>query len=241
MNIKSLTPVFSALTIGSLVVASYFWISSEAPSLSTPEISTAQDAQSLSSEPLQSSLPTKPNLIEQLTQQEQNLLLGELEFDERTLAFATIDLEALKNEYPDNLYWEMAAPTLDESVKQTRKEQREFWKLRQGKISSNLASEAEIREYYSYQNKLSEDYVELTGQLIKRHGQDLAEQDYEMITLATQLHLSRLQDMPSMLERDLKNRQRFLDRKNEWLADKGAYEAKLQAQREAALKELGKI
>lgn len=190
------------------------------------------------SSPTPTTQTDKQSLIERLTAGDQELL-DKYEFDARTLAFAQIDLEALKAEMPDNLYWEMGAPTQDEAVKAMRKEKRDHWRQQANKISANQASEEEIRDYYEHQNTLSEDYVAFTAEVIKRNGHELPDTDYQMLTLAAKMHLNRLQEIPAQLARSLDQRQQFQDRKAEWLADKDAYEAKLRAEREAALKALG--
>ena len=177
-------------------------------------------------------------LLERLTAGDQELL-DKYEFDTRTVAFSKVNLSALQADMPDNLYWEMGAPTQDESVKEIRKEKREYWRQQANKIHANLAEEQEIRDYYSYQNALSEDYVTLTSELIKRNGQDLPDQDYQMLILAAKLHLGRLQEIPAQLARAIEQREKHLSRTAEWLANKEAYKAKLEAEREAALRELG--
>ncbi|TNC80402.1 MAG: hypothetical protein C9356_14180 [Oleiphilus sp.] len=168
-------------------------------------------------------------------------LLSKLEIDDRALAWAKVDLQAIRDEIPNNSYWELAAPTQDEALKQHRKEVKEYWRARENKISANLATEEEIREYFARQDKISNDYVEFSTILLNKHGSDLPETDYGMQNLGRKLHLARLQDIPGQLARALENRENFLSRKSEWLADKDAYEAKLRQERDAALKKLGKI
>lgn len=62
-----------------------------------------------------------------------------------------------------------------------------------------------------------------------------------MQTLARNMHLSRLEEIPGKLARALENRQRQIDRKQAWLENKESFEADLAQQREDALRDLGKI
>lgn len=218
------------------------------PAQSAPAVTqTSSDNTSLSTAEFESE-GQKASLLEQLSQGNDLLsslsdseLLSTLEIDDRALAWAKVDLEAIRNEIPDNSYWELAAPTEDKALLQHRKELKEYWRARENKISANLASEEEIREYFARQDMISNDYVEFSTILLNRHGSDLPETDYGMQNLGRKLHLARLQDIPGQLARALENRENFLARKSEWLADKDGYEAKLRQERDAALKELGKI
>ena len=187
---------------------------------------------------LLSQLSEGKDLLSTLTDSE---LLDKLEFDDRALSWAKVDLDAIRDEIPDNLYWEMAAPTQDEALKAHREERREALKQQANLISAKHATEEQIREYFAYQNQLSNDYVEFSTILLNKHRNDMDETDVSMQTLALQMHLSRLQEIPGKLAQALKNREEFVATKNEWLANKDAYETKLRLEREAALKELGKI
>lgn len=165
-------------------------------------------------------------------------LLEKYGFGERELALSRVDLEALKEKMPGNLYWQMGAPTQDESVRQERKEMREYWRQQENRIAANLAEEYAIRDYYMYQNALSEDYVAITDELLKNYGGDLSEQDYGLLLMANRLHAARLQEIPKQLATALDDRRDFVARKESWQEDPQAYEEALRLEREAALQEL---
>lgn len=162
-------------------------------------------------------------------------------YDAKAEAWAKVDFELLKAEMPDNLFWSMSMPTTDEAVLQHRAEVREGLKEVETKMMSRHATEEEIRGYYSYQQQLSEDYVIALTEIINRYGHVFPEEDYSGQTLARTLHLSKLQEMPAKLTRALEQREQFLAEKSEWMADKDAYRAKLEAEAAEANRALGKI
>jgi hypothetical protein len=156
-------------------------------------------------------------------------------------AWSKVDLEALQSDMPDNLYWLLAAPTSDSVVQEQRKEIKEFWQQQYAKVLSNQATEEEIRAYYEHRNQVSTDYIKFSTSLLNRHSKDLPERDYHFQVLARNIHLVQLEELPKKLQKALENRADFQKRRNEWLADKTAYESQLQAEREEALRALGKI
>lgn len=161
--------------------------------------------------------------------------------DEKADAWAKVDLEAVREIIPNNLFWTMSAPTDDETVLAAREAKREELKMIETKMMARHATEQEIRDYYSYQTKLSEDYVMAVTEIINRYGHVIPDEDYSGPTLARTLHMSKLQEMPSKLTQALEQRQQFLAEKSEWMADKDAYRAKLEAQAAEANRALGKI
>ncbi len=160
---------------------------------------------------------------------------------DHAFAWAKVDLGALRNEMPDNLYWVLAAPTSDEVVREQRKELKEYWQQQYAKVLSNTATETEIRAYFEHRHQVSSDYIKFATSLLNRHSTDLPERDYHFQVLARNLHLAQLEELPKKLQNALENKARFEQRRNEWLADKSAYEAQLQSEREEALRALGKI
>jgi hypothetical protein len=165
-------------------------------------------------------------------------LLEKYGFGERELALASIDLEALKAKMPDNLFWEMSAPTRDELVREQRRETRALWREQKNLISANLADEYAIRDYFVLQNTLSEDYVAVTNELLDNYSNVLPDRDYQLLLMANRLHSARLQEIPGQLATALENRREFLSRRERWREDPAAYEEALRVEREAALQEL---
>lgn len=140
-------------------------------------------------------------------------------------AWAAVDLEEIRRAMPNNLYWQVAMPTQDARVLQEREDERARWNVEYGKVLSGNASEEEIRAYYAHRQRLSADYVEFTSYVLDQHGDELSEQDVELLELARRLHLARLEEYPRQtqvaLERKLEQ-----DRAREaWLADEAEFGA----------------
>jgi hypothetical protein len=141
------------------------------------------------------------------------------ERDETSAPWAAIDLEAVRVALPNNLYWQMSAPTDDARILRDREEERARWNVEYGKLLSGTASEAEIHAYYAHRQRLSADYVEFTSWVLDHQASALSEQDVTLLELARRLHLARLEKYPREI-------QVALDRKLEqdraraaWLAE----------------------
>lgn len=161
--------------------------------------------------------------------------------DAKAEAWAKVDMEQLRSEIPDNMFWTMAMPTTDEAVLEQRKQIRDDLALQETKMTARYADESEIREYYSYQQRLSEDYVQAVTLILNKYGSVLPEEDYSGQTLARNMHLAKLQEMPLLMTRALEQRQEFIEERDQWLADKSAYQAKQEALAAEANRALGKI
>lgn len=107
-----------------------------------------------------------------------------------------LDYEALRKQTPGSLYWLMAAPTEDPDVLEARRQAREERNQQYGKVVSNTASVEEIRDYYAYKRKLSEDYIEVLQLILDEHGNELSERDVGLLELALSMHSSLLSDLP---------------------------------------------
>jgi len=127
-----------------------------------------------------------------------------------------LDYEALRKQTPHSLYWLMAAPTDDPDVLQARREVRDERNRQYGKVVSNTATVEEIRDYYAYKRKLSEDYVEVLQLILDEHGDELAERDVGLLELALSMHSSLLSELPRK-EDDALHRKAEYDRvKRAW-------------------------
>jgi|GEM_PF-1175266 len=149
-------------------------------------------------------------------------------------AWAKVDIDRLQSEMPDNLYWELAAPTSDEWLIEQRKETKAYWDDAYGQILSNKASEQQIRDYYAHQHQVSTDYVIFATQLLNRHIKDLPERDVSFQKLARNLHLARLEELPKKLTNAINQRNKQEERRAAWLADKAAFEDALRIEKEDA-------
>ncbi|RIL04570.1 MAG: hypothetical protein DCC71_13545 [Proteobacteria bacterium] len=145
--------------------------------------------------------------------------------------FAAIDLEEVREALPDNLYWELAAPTKDPRLLGDREREKKRRNEQYGKVLSGTGTEDEIRDYYDYRNRMSADYVRFVDYVLERYPEKLGEQDLELLHVARRLHLARLQELPRRMQEAF-DRKREQDAAREaWLADEEAFEA---AAREAA-------
>lgn len=145
-------------------------------------------------------------------------------------AWDKVDMKVLKQQLPDNLYWDMSIPTDDELVLEQRDETRKNWRKQHGKIVAATASEQEVNDYYDYQQRLSSDYVEFANTMLEAHQSHLPERDVRLVQLVSSMHSTRLNEYPLAREQALlRHADRARDRL-EWLADKSAYEARLRKQ-----------
>jgi hypothetical protein len=129
---------------------------------------------------------------------------------------AELDFEALRQRTPDSLYWLMAAPTDDPAVLEARARARDERNRRYGKVVSNTASVEEIRDYYSYRRKLSEDYIEVLQLILDEHGDELSERDAGLFELTISMHTARLAELPAKLDDALQRKTEYDAVKQKW-------------------------
>jgi hypothetical protein len=138
---------------------------------------------------------------------------------ERAVRWSSVDLEALRRELPDNLYWEMGAPTSDPAVIEQRARERARWNEAWGKVLSGNASEDEIYAYYDHRQRLSTDYLAFASRLLDEYRSVLPERDVGLLELSVRMHHKRLQDLPRDLARALERKQRQDALREAWLRD----------------------
>ena len=143
--------------------------------------------------------------------------------DDPAWAWARVDLDALREEIPDNLAFALAVPTTDSAVLAEREETRARWKREYGRIVSYRATENEVRDYYAERQRVSSDYVVFTDILIERYGDVLPEQDLGLLQLAQTLHRARLEEMPRRLAEALERREAHELVRAAWRADEAAF------------------
>lgn len=127
-----------------------------------------------------------------------------------------VDLDALRERLPDNLYWRMGAPTDDPDLLRQRAAERDRWDKLFGKVQSGTATEQEIRGYYSHRQKLSEDYLAFATEVLATHGDDLPDRDRGLYELSARMHRDRLAENPRKLEEALKRRDEQEARREAW-------------------------
>jgi hypothetical protein len=144
---------------------------------------------------------------------------------ESALRWSAVDLDAVRDALPDNLYWEMSAPTSDPAEMARREEERARWNREYGKVLSGTATDQEIDAYFALRRTISEDAIAFSDHLLDHYGDVLPERDVGLLELARRLHRARLEEMPRRMA-DARERKREQDRLREaWLADEAAFES----------------
>jgi len=110
--------------------------------------------------------------------------------------WAAVDLEAIREVMPENLFWSMAVPTTDPEVVARRDETRKRWNTEYGKILSNTATAEEIDAYYAERQRLAQDYVDFATYLLATYGEQLGVRDVGLLKVAIELNLARLERLP---------------------------------------------
>lgn len=147
----------------------------------------------------------------------------ELGGDAIAAAWANVDLDEVRRALPDNLYWQLAAPTTDEQEIERRARERDRWNVEYGKVLSGTGTEEEIRAYYDERARLSGDYVEFTTYLLDHYGDVLPERDVSLLQLARRLHLARLEEIPRNLEQALQRKAQQDEARARWQAEERAF------------------
>ncbi|QRK14170.1 hypothetical protein JQX13_49380 [Archangium violaceum] len=128
-----------------------------------------------------------------------------------------VDLAKLRERLPDNLYWELSAPTKDPQVLQKRAEEGLRWNELYGKVQSNTASEEEIHQYYEHRRRVSEDAIAFASQVLQEYGDQLPEQERGLYELSIRMHRTRLDELPRQTEDALARKRTQDQRRKEWL------------------------
>ncbi len=123
-----------------------------------------------------------------------------LDSDAIAAAWDTVDLDAVREAMPDNLYWKLSAPTKDTHVIEEREAERARWNVEYGKVLSGTATDEEIRAYFDERARLSGDYIEFTTYLLDHYEDTLPERDVGLLKLSRRLHQARLEEIPRKIE-----------------------------------------
>jgi hypothetical protein len=148
---------------------------------------------------------------------------------EIALRWSLVDLDAVRDAMPDNLYWQMSAPTSDEELIRWREEERARWNREYGKVLSGNATEGEIEAYYAHRERVSLDAIEFASHLLSHYGDALPERDVGLLELAMRLHQARLRELPRREAEALDRKQRQDVLRELWRADEEAFEEALRA------------
>ena len=136
-----------------------------------------------------------------------------------------VDLDEVRKALPDNLYWQLAAPTQDPKLLEWRDAEHDRWNVEYGKVLSGTGTEDEVRAYYDHRARVSGDYVEFATYLLDHYGGQLPEQDVGLLKLARQLHLARLEEIPRKVEEALDHQRAQAAARAAWLADQAQFDA----------------
>jgi hypothetical protein len=148
---------------------------------------------------------------------------GEDMQDASAEAWAMVDLEEVRRAMPDNIYFELSAPTKDEAVLAQRAAERDRWNTEYGKVLSGTATDAEIRAYYDQRARLATDYMEFTTYLLDHYRDTLPERDVGLLELARRLNAARLQEIPRQVEESFERKQQQDEARAAWLADEAEF------------------
>lgn len=107
-----------------------------------------------------------------------------------------VDLERLRAELPDNVYWRTGSPTEDPDVLRERAEEERRWNDLYGKVLSGTASEEEIQRYYDHRRRLSEDAIQFATRVLQEYGDQLPEEEKGLYGLSIRMHRTRLDEIP---------------------------------------------
>jgi len=150
---------------------------------------------------------------------------------ERAFRWALIDLDDVREQLPDNLYWKMSQPTEDEELIDWRAQERARWNEDFGKVLSGNATPEEVNGYFDMRERISEDAVLFSDHLIQEYREVLPERDLGMLHLARRLHMARLQEFPRKRVEALERSLRQDELRAQWLADEEAFESALEEDR----------
>jgi hypothetical protein len=136
-----------------------------------------------------------------------------------------VDLEAIRAEMPDNLYFRMSAPTDDPAVLEQRDAERARWNDEYGKVLSGTATEAEIDTFYEHRRRVSADSVEFASYVLDHHRGELPPRDVELLELGRRLHLARLAEIPRKHQEAYARKRQQDEARARWLEDEAAFAA----------------
>lgn len=149
-------------------------------------------------------------------------------------AWSRVDLDALREELPNNRYFELGVPTDDPDILAARRETKDRWNRELGKVMANTATEAEVRAYYAERQEVSSDYVIFATAMLDRYRDVLPEQDVGLLELSRTLHRARLEEIPRRIEEAIARRDAHEIVREQWLADQAAFADEPDAAAESA-------
>lgn len=132
------------------------------------------------------------------------------------LVWGDIDLREAKVLMPDNIYWELGAPTKDPAVLEARDAERRRRNQEYGRVLAGDASEDQVRAYYDYRTHVSRDYLEFAEFMRRRFSDSANEEFLGLLDLSVKMHSARLAQIPGDLEASLERGREQMRLREEW-------------------------
>lgn len=145
--------------------------------------------------------------------------------DAFAMAWAQVDLDAVRAALPDNLYWTTSVPAQDPQVIEARAQERARWNEAWGKVLSNTATPEEIHAYYAHRQRVSEDAIAFANYLLNHYSAVIPERDQGLLDLAVRLHLARLEEIPRQITDALSRAEAHAASRAAWLEQQAAFAA----------------
>ncbi|HET9061737.1 MAG TPA: hypothetical protein VFO62_00475 [Candidatus Binatia bacterium] len=111
------------------------------------------------------------------------------------LVYGEVDLREARAVMPDNLYWQLAAPTKDPAVLEAREEEKKRRNEEYGRVLSGDANEDQVNAYYDYRERISTDFLEFAEWMSNRYGDKVDDQFRGLLDLSVNLHKARLAEI----------------------------------------------
>jgi hypothetical protein len=109
-----------------------------------------------------------------------------------------IDLEGLRRELPDNLYWATSLPTKDPAVIEARAAEARGWNIQLGKVQAGEASLDEVHAYFEHERRVSQDALDFSAHVLHRYAAQLPERDLGLFELSARMNRDKLADLPRL-------------------------------------------
>jgi hypothetical protein len=113
------------------------------------------------------------------------------------LVWGDIDLREAQAVMPDNLYWQLGAPTSDPEVLAAREEEKKRRNEEYGLVLSGDANAEQVDAYYDYRELISTDFLEFAEWMKNRYAGKINDEFEGLLDLSIKLHKARLAQIPA--------------------------------------------
>lgn len=136
------------------------------------------------------------------------------------LVYGDIDLREAKALMPDNIYWQQGAPTKDPDELARREEERKKRNEEYGRVLAGDANEDEVRAYYDYNKRVSEDYLQFSEFMARRYKDSDHKEMVGLLDMAMKMHAERLKQLPAELDEALQRAREHAKAREDWARQK---------------------